>query len=355
MELSYAIVEILREFSSENPTMSTHPMTLTEIQKRLSQRFGNRKSLTEINDDDFPTRKMVRTSMEALLQTEASLPEKERTIRYTEKGSDNKKYRSNYYYQSLLSDAELKYLIDSTLYSSIINTEQMQQLVNNIKGLSGKNLANMTLYASVFGEAKYSQQIDVLKNVEVLMEAIRKQRKVDFSLNVYNIEKELTPYTKCTINPHYVVMGNSRYYLIGTYDGNEKPYFFRVDLMTDIVITNEKSDNRETVPELKNGLNLSQYMHQHPYMISGKVSRIKLRVNKSIFTQIIDWFGTDVIVLPDTETELTVDVSVKACEGAIHYWLLQYGQEVLALDMDKEFAKGMQTAAKTIYEKYGEL
>jgi predicted DNA-binding transcriptional regulator YafY len=186
------------------------------------------------------------------------------------------------------------------------------------------------------------------------MSAINKRCKVEFSLNVYNIKKELTPYTECKISPHYVTMGNGRYYLIGTYDGSEKIYLFRVDLMTKIEITTEKSVRRESISELRD-MNLSEYMYQHPYMISGEVRRMKLRVNKDIFTQIIDWFGIDVVVLLDTETENTIDVIIKACERAMHYWLLQYGEGVQALEMNDVFARRMQMAAKAIYEKYGKL
>lgn len=355
MELSQAIVEILREFSSEKKTMTTHPMTLKEIQQRLAQKFGDRRGLNEIHDDDYPTRKMVRRSMQSLLETETLIQEKDRTIMYSEKGTNTKTYRTGYYYKSPMRDAQLKYLIDATLYSNIMNTEQSQQLVKDIQGLSGKNLSDMTLYASVFDQSKYTQEIDVLKNVEILMNAINKQCKVQFSLNIYNTEKKLVPYIECEINPYYVIMGNGRYYLIGTYDGKDKIYFFRVDLMTQIKITDGKSVEREHIPELQGGLNFSEYILQHPYMISGKVSRMKLRVDKNVFTQIIDWFGMNVTVLPNTETENTVDVMVKACEGAMHYWLLQYGESVQALEMGEAFAKQMQTAAKNIYKKYGEL
>jgi hypothetical protein len=150
-------------------------------------------------------------------------------------------------------------------------------------------------------------------------------------------------------------MGNGRYYLVATYDNSEKCYYYRVDLMTNIKITKVVSVDRVNIPELKGGINMSEYMFQHPYMISGNIKSMKLRVNKSIFTQIVDWFGTEFTILPKTETEDTVDIRVEVCENAMHYWLLQYGENVEVLDMGKDFADKMQKAAKIIYEKYGTI
>ena len=355
MELSYQIVEILKEFSSKEKTLETHPMSLSEVRKQLVLKIGSRSNLGDVQDDDFPTRKMVRTSMKSLLEMEAILPEEQRTIRYTEKIRKEVSYKSNYWYENCISDAELKFLIDSALYANIINQKNGQKLVKNIQNLSGKKLSDMTMYAKNFGETKYTQNVDVLLNVEILMQAIKSQRKVSFDLNVYDVNKVLKSYNNYIINPHYVVMGNGRYFLVGTYDNSEKCYYYRVDLMTKIKITKVVSVDRLNIPELKGGIDMSKYMFQHPYMISGNIKKMKLRVNKSIFTQIVDWFGTTFTVLPNTETIETVDISVEVCENAMKYWLLQYGENVQALDMGKDFAENMQKAAKIIYEKYGTI
>lgn len=354
MELSVAIIEVLKEFSSETKTAQTGPMSLADIQRRLVMKFGDTdKTSEEITEKDWPTRKMVRTSMADLLVMEELLPNEQRTIRFSE--SETKEgivRRTNYYYANAITDAELKFLLDSTLYSSIINQKHANRLAKNIQNLSGKHLKDMTQYAAVFGETRYSPSNDVLSNVELLMQALGKS-KVTFQLNVYSTGKRLVPAKKehDTVNPHYVVMGSGRYYLLATYDNSEKVYYFRVDLMTDIRITKEPSVGREKIPELKNGIDWSKYMFQHPYMVTGTVERIKLRIKKEHFTQIIDWFGTDIRVL--SETGDTVDVEVRACEKAMKYWLLSYGESVEALNMTPGFAEEMREAAKIIYEKYG--
>jgi hypothetical protein len=199
MELSYQIVEVLKEFSSKTKTLESHPMSLSEVQKQLVVKFGDKRNLRDVQESDFPTRKMVRTSMKSLLEMEALLPEKQRTIRYTEKIINEISYKTNYWYANCISDAELKFLIDSTLHANIINQKNGQRLAKNIQKLSGKHLLDMTMYAPIFGEAKYTQDVDVLSSVEILMQAIKRQRKVSFDLNIYDVHKHLNSYTHCTI------------------------------------------------------------------------------------------------------------------------------------------------------------
>lgn len=129
MELSYQIVEILKEFSSETRTPETHPMTLTEIRNRLVIKIGgNRGNLSDVLETDLPTRKMVRTSIAVLLDTEAMLPEKQKTIMYSQHNKNGKLRKSNYWYRSPISDSELKFLVDSTLYANIINEDNSRKL-----------------------------------------------------------------------------------------------------------------------------------------------------------------------------------------------------------------------------------
>lgn len=172
-------------------------------------------------------------------------------------------------------------------------------------------------------------------------------------LNVYNIKKELRPDQEHIISPFEIVMGNNaKYYLIGTYDNSVKVYFFRIDLITGINMLDEKAEDKENIEEIRNGINLLKYHNEHPYMFGGKPVRMKLRVNKDIFTQIIDWFGYDVTVDRKSETETTIDVTVSAVEDAMHYWLLQYGENVKALNVGEDFAEKMRAAAMKIYESY---
>ena len=353
MELGYMIVKILQNYSSEKKTLTTHPMSLEEIQKRAAAQYdGWTKAYEDYTSSDRPTRKMVQAAMESLISLEAHLPEEEQTIMYRTYGKD-KPRKTDYWFKNPLRDSDLRFFVDAALYSGILNDSHKQRIIKNVKGLSGENLNKVTGYTNNFGNARYLPEIDVLGNAEMISNAIIRGKKIKFNLNIYNLKKELEPCSECLINPFYVVMGgNEKYYLLGTYDGQDKIYFFRIDLITNLVITKEKAESASNVTEIKNGLDFSKYFNEHPYMFGGNVVRMKLRVDKEIFTQIIDWFGYDVEVHTGSETDTTIDVTIKAAENAMHYWLLQYGESVQALDVSDEFAEKMRSAAKKILKNY---
>lgn len=354
MELGYWIVRILQRYSSQKETSDTHPMTLAEIQQRAAAEYdGWKKPYKQYTKDEIPTRKMVQDAMKSLINWESLFPDEEKTILYREYGNPDARRRTDYWYRSPWRDADLRFLVDSALYSGILNEEQTQELIKNIKNLSGENLEKMTRYAVSFGGSRYFVDNDVLGNVELLSFAISEHKKVRFMLNVYNTKKELRPDKEHIISPFEIVMGNNaRYYLMGTYDSSEKIYFFRIDLITGIEMLDENADDKRNIEEIKNGINLLKYHNEHPYMFGGKPVRMKLRVNKDIFTQIIDWFGHDIEVDEKSETETTIDVTVSAVEDAMHYWMLQYGENVKALNASEDFAEKMRAAAMKIYESY---
>lgn len=358
MELGYLIVKILQKHSSELATNTTHPMTLAEIQQRACAIYDGplKKYYREYIKTDIPSRKMVQTALDSLISLELNMPDEEKTIMYREYGKEDSPRKTDYWFKNPLRDSDLRFFVDTALYSGILNEEHTRRLVKSVKGISGKNLDMMTSYSGAFGGARYTQNIDVLNNAEIISNAIERKKKIKFKLNIYNIKKELEVYQECIINPFYVVMSsNGKYYLLGTYDGNsDKIYFFRIDLMTNLKIKNEKAEDRSNVTEIKNGINLSEYYNQHPYMFGGKTSRMRLRVNKSIFTQIIDWFGYNVEVHEESETDTTIDVTVRVVEKSMHYWLLQYGESVRAINVSAEFAEKMRTAVKIIYRNYSD-
>ena len=337
MELSYMIVEVLKRHSSEKNTLNQ-----TQLLRRLQ--------------DDYPhlakeiTEKKVRSALEKMTAQEIALPEEARALRYTDA-----KRKKQYWTGNSLSDVELKFLIDSVVYSNIIGTQNARSLAKRIQGLSGKRLRELTPYASgAFGEQKYTAGIDVLKNVEAIAAAQEEGRKIRFNLNVFSVQNrkiELRPTKEHTVSPLETVLHSGRYYLLACYD-NDRIYSFRVDLMTDIRQTADPA--RRDVPALKN-FRRDAFVLQHPVMYTGRVRRFTLRVSKDSLTQIVDSFSNAVTVVPGGETEDTVDLWVDASDGAMKYWLLRYGDIVEAVNMPEDFAAELKNSVELLAKNICEI
>lgn len=340
MSLHFSIIQVLKDNSSKTKTM-TVPQIRNEIVKIINP------NISEVSKTDIPTIKMVRTSLNSLLEQD-----RENIIKYTETyRKDGSPYRSKFYIEQP-NGAEFKFLMDSVLYSPILNKDIAQNLIAFLEKIGGKPVSKYVPYKDLF-KLKYKQKIDVIKNIAFIMKAIEHQRKINFTLYVYNTDLKLEKYREIkNLNPLYIIMNNSKYYLLGSYN-QSKIYSFRLDLMDNFKETTEIALKLDYFNEIKDR-DWSKYMHEHPYMITGDVINQKLRVNKSIFTQIVDWFGSDIKVYKNTETDKTIDVTVRASENALKYWLLQYGENVKAIDMSDNLKKSMQNAAEIIYQNYGE-
>ena len=118
MGLSYMIVEVLRKHSSETNTL-------------------NQKQILKFLQDDYDhlkeeiTPKKVRSSLEKMMMQEATLSEEDRVLCYTD-AERKRRYCTN----NSISDAELKFLIDSVMYGNIINTKNARSLAKRLQGLS---------------------------------------------------------------------------------------------------------------------------------------------------------------------------------------------------------------------------
>ena len=77
------------------------------------------------------------------------------------------------------------------------------------------------------------------------------------------------------------------------------------------------------VQGMEHGLNLPKHMAEHIYMFSGESVDVIMLANKSIMTELVDWFGTDFRIIEEKEKEIKIRLRMNP--DAMKYWALQYG------------------------------
>ena len=217
----------------------------------------------------------------------------------------------------------------------------------------------MTPYVdSSFGKRRFGvpNDTDPWNNLRIIQEAIWERRQLSFVLMAYKVKAGkivLWPEKAHTLSPVELALNNGRYYLLGVYEGKaEKYYTIRVDLMTDIKKLEARGKDRRSIPELA-GFRRGDYQRKHPIQFSGDVRSFTLRVEKEYLTLVVDTFGENLSLQPNTETEKTVDVVVKASEGAMERWLVQQGDYLEAIGLDQSFRARMQERICDLQKKYG--
>lgn len=303
----------------------------TDYDHRLSQ-----KDIIELLESEYQMkveRKAVKRNLMNLIDAGYPLSYSE-SIRRGRNGEDEVIY-SDWYLEREFTDAELRLLIDSLLFSKHIPYSQCKELIEKIEGLSNQYFKAKVRHICNLPE-DMPENKELFLTIEVLDEAISKNRQVEFSYSDYGTDKKLHPRLnheglprKYLVNPYQMVATNGRYYLIGNYEKYDNISHYRLDRITDIQIIDAPSKPQRKIKGLEHGFNLPKHMAEHIYMFAGEGSRVMMRIKKYIVGEVIDWFGPDVRFTDETENEVIAHVSVNT--DAMRYWLLQYAPHVTVL------------------------
>jgi len=332
------ILEILKKYSDEN--------------HRLSQ-----KKIADMLDTEYNMkvdRKAIKRNLMNLIDIGYEIEYTE-TIRKSQSGEEETIY-TDWYLNREFTDAELRLLIDSLLFSKHIPYNQCKELISKLEGLSNTYFKSKVKHIRTMPE-KLPENKELFYTIEVLDEAISAGKRVSFHyINNYGTDKKLQlsknkngETTIYEVNPYQMAATNGRYYLIATHKYYNNVTHYRIDRIKDIGILDEQVTPTKEIPALINGFNLPKHMAENIYMFGGESILVKFRAKKYIIKDILDWFGRDVNF--SSENEDDVDVRVRVSEEAMVYWSLQYGEHIEVLE-PAGLRERVGTAAKAIADKY---
>ena len=330
------ILEILKRYSDEE-----HRLSQKDIIKILESEYSMKAD-----------RKAIKRNLMNLIEFGYDIGYKE-TVRKNN-GMEEIIY-SDWFLIRDFTDAELRLLIDSLLFSKHIPYSQCKDLIDKLKSLSSAYFDAKVKHIRNLPENMPTNK-QLFLTIEILDEAISKNRQVSFYYNEYGIDKKLHPrmsnegeIREYIINPYQIVATNGRYYLICNYDDYDNVSNYRLDKITNIRLLESPAKPMKRVVGLEKGLNLPKHMAENIYMFAGESISVKIRAQRYLVGQIIDWFGRDVKFSND-EGE-TVDVRVNVSEQAMIYWALQYGQHAEVVE-PPALREKVRVAVNEIASKY---
>lgn len=229
---------------------------------------------------------------------------------------------SDFYLERDFTDAELRLLIDSLLFSKHIPYSQCKELVEKLEGLSNRYFKSRVRFISTMEETK-PKNPQLFYTIEIIDEAIAAGKQVAFAYNEYGTDKKLHPKRdrEYIVNPYQMAATNGRYYLIGNYDKYNNLANYRMDRITNIRLLDTPIKPKEQVQGGKH-FSLPKHMAEHLYMFSGESIPVTFRMNKDILNDVIDWFGSDIVFFDEAADEVTARVTVN--KRAMRYWARQY-------------------------------
>lgn len=320
-KLSFAILDILRQYTDSNPEHRLNQNDIIEILERDYDIRADRKS--------------VKRNLTSLWEM-GFLVEWEETRRMypNKEGEMEESFIQHDFYldrdpERDFDDSELRLLIDSLLFSKHVPYSQCKKLVGKLKGLSNNWFKSRIRFISKLPE-NASENRELFLTIDVLDEAIAEGKQVAFIYNEYGTDKKLHPRRdrEYIVNPYQMAATNGRYYLIGNYDKYNNLANYRIDRITNIRLLDTPVKSKEQVEDGKN-FSLPEHMAEHLYMFSGESIPVTFRMKKTILNDVIDWFGADIAFSDETEEEVTARVTVNW--SAMRYWAQQYCRHVRVL------------------------
>ena len=325
----------------------------TDADHRLSQ-----KEIIEILENEYDMvveRKSIKRNLMNLLDFGYNIEYSE-SVRKNKNGEDEVIY-TDWYLVRDFSDAELRLLIDSLLFSKHIPTRQCKELIEKLEGLSNRYFKSKVKHITNL-PSELPRNAELFYTIEILDEAIEHKRKVSFNLGDYGVDKKLylrknssgNP-TRYTVNPYQMVATNARYYLIGNIDKYDNISHFRLDRIRNIELVDEPAKPVRKIPGMENGLDLPKHMAEHVYMFAGESARITMRTSPDMVGELIDWFGGGIKLT--SESDDSVIANVTASLEAMRFWALQYSAYVTILE-PKELVDRVKEdleAARAKYDK----
>ena len=334
------ILDILKRYTDED-----HRLSQKEIMDILEREY-----------DMKVERKAVKRNLLNLIDYGYHVEYSE-SVRINKKGEEEIVY-TDWYLERDFSDAELRLLIDSLLFSRHIPYSQCKTLIEKLEKLSNRYFKSRVKHIQTLPDNELPNR-QLFYTIEILDQAITKGKQVSFHYNEYHTDKKFHLRSDhegnvrtYIINPYQMAAVNGRYYVICNYDKYDDVSNYRVDRITDIQLLDTPVKPMKNVKGLEHGLNLPKHMAEHVYMFTGESVPVTFRAKKYLLTDLFDWFGKEMQFTDETEDEVTVRVSVNL--DAMRKWALQYALHVKVLKPER-LVDVLKEDVKRAAEQYGIL
>ena len=242
--------------------------------------------------------------------------------------------------------AELKLLVDAVQSSRFLTGRKSDALIRKLEGLTSTHQARQ-LQRQVYVDRRIKTMNEsIFYNVDKIHAAIAANRVITFRYFEYNMRKERVfrrEGGRYRVTPFGLIWDSENYYLAAWDEARGELRHYRVDKMTDILISGTRGTD-------KGDWQAEGYASRHFGMYSGTDCRLRLRCRAGLAGVVIDRFGQDVMLVPDGEEHFTATVDV-AASPPLWGWLFGLGDGVEVLSPQwaaEEFKKRL----KAVLEQY---
>ncbi len=319
----------------KDSTDMEHPIRKEELNRRIEQEYGF-----------LPARNTLYAKLDTLIAAGFPIYETKNGVYYD--GCD-------------LSDGQLRFLIDSVLYSSFTTQRGAAEILEALLQLgSAAFQKNMRKQISRLFKVRKNADDNVFMVLEDVQDAIFRSRQIRFNYLTYTekLEKEHIYPEALTVNSYELVFKNGKYFLLGAMDGSDKMLSWRVDRLCEVEVLNSKCQEIPLMKEIRASGGMGKYIDAQPDLCGGIVETFKLQCLREAIDDIVDAFGQDFSIAPEQSDNYdpdTVVVAVRTTRESMKTWAFSHAGTVVVIS-PAGFRSEMKEAlkkAERLYVKTG--
>ena len=232
--------------------------------------------------------------------------------------------KSGYYYDGeLFENSELRILADAVNACSFITESKSRSTMDKLLSLTNQynreKIRNTLSY-----RRSHSTNEQIFYNIDAIGDALFEKKKITFDYFDFTItgEKKRRRQEKYETVPYAIIWQDERYYLIGFSEKHQGYVHYRIDRMENI--------RSAPTDHVYRQLDVPEYVEKHIMMFSGETSSVRLRCASRFASDVLDQFGSSVIMLQSNEEYF--DCSVRVVVSRLLFsWLMRYGNGIKIL------------------------
>ncbi|UOO37865.1 WYL domain-containing transcriptional regulator [Oscillospiraceae bacterium CM] len=244
---------------------------------------------------------------------------------------------------------ELKLLVDSVQSSKFITHKKSIELIKKIESLCSA-YEGQSLQRQVFVSNRIKTMNEsIYYNVDKIHAGISDNKMISFKYFEFTVTKERVfrrNGERYVISPYALTWDDENYYMVGFDAKADRIKHFRVDKMTDILVTDSMRLGQE---HFKN-LDIAVYAKKLFSMFGGQEETVRLQFSNRFIGAVIDRFGKEIIVTSSDDERFEFQISV-AVSPQFLAWVISFGDEAKILSPPSVVEK-MAAHLDTIARQY---
>lgn len=234
--------------------------------------------------------------------------------------------QNRYYINSnVFTLSELKLLVDAVEASYFITQLKSAELIGKLSDLTSSNNADKLSRHIYFSKRMKSDNEEIYDVVDKIHTAINEKHQITFQYYEYDSMKNRVlrnEGNRYQFSPYGMTWEDNKYYVVGYSVKHNKIIPYRVDRMTDVIVT----DNL-CVPQ-PDGFSVADYVSRVFRMYGDEpVVAVTLKCKNRVMKSVIDRFGFDVKTTPVNKEYFTAVVDVSPSQ-TFFGWVFQFGGDI---------------------------